>query len=171
MCSCPEFFLLSGICHTGTDKFSFFSGRCPYHSRDKSQGLRRSPKGLTFTFGSVERAAAYPRHDREIRLFTSICRDSPAYLGQTISAFYFNLPGLSCIPGTDNYLYPPPYAQPNAVEGQHTLSSSPGLPGMVTTPLWDYILTSAFPALIQVRQTNSKEVQYYEQNEDSCNIC
>ena len=103
MCSCPEFFLLSGICHTGTDKFSFFSGRCPYHSRDKSQGLRRSPKGLTFTFGSVERAAAYPRHDREIRLFTSICRDSPAYRGQTIPAFYFNLPGLSCIPGTDNF--------------------------------------------------------------------
>nr|DAR52018.1 MAG TPA: hypothetical protein [Inoviridae sp.] len=87
MYSCPESFPLSGICHTGTDKSSFFSGRCPYHSGDKSQGLRRSPKGLTFTFGSVERAAAYPRYDREIRLFTSICRDSPAYRGQTIIDF------------------------------------------------------------------------------------
>lgn len=55
-----------------------------YHSGDKSQGLRRSPEGLTFTFGFVGRAVPYPRCDREIRLFTSICPDSPAYQGQTI---------------------------------------------------------------------------------------
>ena len=30
-----------------------------------------------------------------------------------------------------------------------------------------YTIHFVFPALIQVRQTNSKEVQYYEQNEDS----
>lgn len=135
MYSCPESFPLSGICHTGTDKSSFFSGRCPYHSGDKSQGLCRSPKGLTFTFGSVERAAAYPRYDREIQLLQrplclSLRRQksrSPQEPGgfnlyfwlcwtcSTLSpvrqgnpAFYFDLPGLSCIPGTDNYLDPPP---------------------------------------------------------------
>nr|DAR52016.1 MAG TPA: hypothetical protein [Inoviridae sp.] len=32
------------------------------------------------------------------------------------------MPGLSCIPGTDNYLYPPPFVQHNAVEGLHKSS-------------------------------------------------
>ena len=97
-----------------TGKSSFYSVHYVYHSGDKSQGLRRSPKGLTFTFGFVGRAVSYPKHDREIRLFTSICRDSPAYQGQTI---IFTLPPLCSITlwrvyinhRNINYLFPPDF--------------------------------------------------------------
>ena len=91
-------------------------------------------------------------------------------------AFYFNLPGLSCIPGTDNYLDPPPLCSITLwrVYINHRNINylfSPGLPGTVTAPLWDYISTNAFPALIQVWQNFLKEVHDYEQNEDLSNLC
>ena len=103
--------LMGGTGHSGQGNPAFTASIMFIIQETKvkvSAGARR------VSFGFVGRAVSYPKHDREIRLFTSICRDSPAYQGQTI---IFTLPPLCSITlwrvyinhRNINYLFPPDF--------------------------------------------------------------
>lgn len=99
--------------------------------RDRQIQLFQRPLSLSFK-GQKSRS---PQEPGGFNLYFWLCWTcsnlSPARQGNP--AFYFYLPGLSCIPGTDNYLYPPPLCGVTLRRVYIHLNInylfSPGLPG------------------------------------------
>lgn len=109
--------------------------------------------------------------------YTNLCALAPKACNNQYMEQSHNWQGIHMCPRTMKMkvrVLPAPYSPPpRRVEHTSIFLYSPVFshPGTVTTLKEAYTIHFVFPALIQVRQTNPKEVQYYEQNEDSCNIC